>query len=69
MTRKKAPCPICGGKVDGEGNRFHPFCSNRCKVIDLGKWLSGDYAIPAVSEDGELETIPVDSGEDGNGVH
>lgn len=37
-------CPICDRKTDP---KFRPFCSKRCADIDLGKWLSGSYAIPA----------------------
>jgi endogenous inhibitor of DNA gyrase (YacG/DUF329 family) len=41
-------CPICG-KVAGPrtSNASAPFCSPRCKQIDLGKWLSQEYAMPA----------------------
>ena len=35
----------------GERNRFHPFCSERCKLIDLGRWLGGKYQIPIVEPD------------------
>jgi len=38
------PCPTCG-KPSAE--RFRPFCSARCKDVDLHRWLSGAYAIPA----------------------
>ncbi len=31
--------------------KFYPFCSNRCKLIDLGKWLDADYKIPVVEID------------------
>lgn len=41
-------CPICGKATDPKAR---PFCSKRCADIDLGKWLSGSYAIP--SEDPE----------------
>jgi endogenous inhibitor of DNA gyrase (YacG/DUF329 family) len=42
-------CPICGKPA---ATRFRPFCSGRCKDVDLNRWLSGHYAIPAVeSED------------------
>ena len=38
-----------------EGNPFRPFCSERCRVIDLGKWASEEYRLPdkksAVSDD------------------
>lgn len=36
-------CPICRKPTDPT---TRPFCSTRCKDIDLGKWLSGSYAIP-----------------------
>jgi endogenous inhibitor of DNA gyrase (YacG/DUF329 family) len=38
-------CPICGKPAV---ERFRPFCSGRCKDVDLNRWLSGVYAIPAV---------------------
>jgi len=37
------PCPICG-KPSAEASQ--PFCSQRCKDLDLHRWLSGCYAIP-----------------------
>ena len=43
--RKKAGCPICALPASQEHG---PFCSKRCKEIDLGKWFSGSYAIAAV---------------------
>jgi hypothetical protein len=30
-----------------EGNPFRPFCSERCRLLDLGQWAEGSYAIPA----------------------
>ncbi len=40
-------CPICGKAVAPRGeNRGVPFCSDRCRLIDLGKWLGEDYRIP-----------------------
>ncbi|WP_457091071.1 DNA gyrase inhibitor YacG [Microvirga sp. P5_D2] len=38
-------CPICGKPTKEE---FKPFCSKRCADVDLNRWLSGNYAIPAV---------------------
>jgi endogenous inhibitor of DNA gyrase (YacG/DUF329 family) len=38
------PCPICGKPSTPESR---PFCSERCKDVDLNRWLSGSYAIPA----------------------
>jgi endogenous inhibitor of DNA gyrase (YacG/DUF329 family) len=42
------PCPICGKPAHKEHT---PFCSSRCATIDLGKWISGDYAVPVVEDD------------------
>lgn len=48
----KPKCPICKeASEQPPANVFFPFCSNRCKVIDLAKWLDGDYRIPAREED------------------
>ena len=37
------------------GARYRPFCSRRCADIDLGKWLTGNYAIPVAQHDSEDE--------------
>ena len=44
------PCPICG-KPAVEASR--PFCSERCRDVDLNRWLSNSYAIPAAKDDDE----------------
>jgi uncharacterized protein len=50
-------CPICKNPVpepQGEGApapKHFPFCSERCKLIDLGRWLDGKYQIPVVEPD------------------
>jgi len=44
------PCPICG-KPSVHASR--PFCSERCRDVDLNRWLSGSYAIPARETDAE----------------
>jgi uncharacterized protein len=31
--------------------KFHPFCSNRCAQVDLGRWLTGAYAVPVADDD------------------
>ncbi|MGN6389226.1 MAG: DNA gyrase inhibitor YacG [Burkholderiaceae bacterium] len=49
-------CPTCGKKVEWiEKNRFRPFCSERCKQIDLGAWAEEKYAIPVVKQPGETD--------------
>ncbi len=40
-------CPTCGAPVEWTPkNVTRPFCSERCKLIDLGAWASGEHAIP-----------------------
>ncbi len=41
----KVKCPTCKKKVEWEGNPYRPFCSERCKLIDLGKWLDEEYVM------------------------
>ena len=41
-------CPTCGGdSVYSPAKRYRPFCSERCKQIDLGAWASEDFRMPA----------------------
>jgi endogenous inhibitor of DNA gyrase (YacG/DUF329 family) len=53
MAERK--CPICGKPSD---EHYKPFCSKRCADIDLHKWLTGGYAVPAEEDDepGDDET-------------
>ena len=44
-------CPIC--KKNPVAKSYAPFCSKRCADIDLHRWFSGDYAVPAVEDDSE----------------
>jgi hypothetical protein len=46
-------CPICRKEVPLDSPNV-PFCSDRCRLIDLGKWASGDYKISSPSFDPEL---------------
>lgn len=39
-------CPVCKKKTTWEENPWKPFCSERCKLIDLGKWASEEYKVP-----------------------
>lgn len=47
---KRVKCPECGKETDFEGNEFRPFCSERCKLLDLGAWADEKYSLPAQSE-------------------
>ncbi|MFN2377708.1 MAG: DNA gyrase inhibitor YacG [Candidatus Binatia bacterium] len=39
-------CPTCKKTVASDRHPLRPFCSQRCRLLDLGKWLDGGYAIP-----------------------
>ena len=39
------PCPRCGEMSQWEDNAFRPFCSERCKLIDLGAWANDEYRL------------------------
>jgi uncharacterized protein len=55
MTRTrtlKLRCPICKKVVKNTDAEF-PFCSERCRTIDLGKWASGAYVIPSPETEAE----------------
>ncbi|GIX27588.1 DNA gyrase inhibitor YacG [Pelomicrobium sp. G1] len=55
--RRLVRCPQCGKLVEWTPeNRFRPFCSERCKLIDLGQWANEGYRVPG-------ETAPLDGGE------
>jgi len=50
------PCPICRKPMQA---RFRPFCSARCANIDLGRWFTESYAVPAAPpEAGEEDDFP-----------
>ncbi len=55
-----ARCAICGKPAAPRpGNRSFPFCSDRCRLIDLGKWLGEEYRIPgARAGDGAADGPP-----------
>ena len=46
---KSVRCPICGTAMPGQAAEWpdYPFCSARCRKIDLGRWLGEKYGIPA----------------------
>jgi len=55
-TREKSGgCPICGKRPE---SGFRPFCSRRCKDVDLSRWFGESYRIPAVDEDAAEDMEP-----------
>lgn len=53
-TAEQTACPTCGVSVLVT-SPTHPFCSKRCRQIDLGKWLDGSYTISRPIEQSDLE--------------
>jgi endogenous inhibitor of DNA gyrase (YacG/DUF329 family) len=39
-------CPTCNKQITSPNNPFRPFCSERCKLVDLSKWVSEEYRVP-----------------------
>ncbi|HEY7965239.1 MAG TPA: DNA gyrase inhibitor YacG [Steroidobacteraceae bacterium] len=56
MNPGRIKCPTCKRDLDWEQARFRPFCSERCRLIDLGAWVSGQRAIPGDSAVPQDET-------------
>lgn len=54
-------CPVCGKPTLAESA---PFCSKRCKDVDLARWFRGDYSVPVI----EGEDAP-DDDEENNSLH
>ena len=54
----KHRCPICKTPTDSESNADFPFCSERCRLTDLGNWSSEKYKIsePVIDESAPEET-------------
>jgi endogenous inhibitor of DNA gyrase (YacG/DUF329 family) len=46
MSPPRVKCPTCKREIDWSTSPFRPFCSERCRLIDLGAWLSEKHAIP-----------------------
>ncbi|NJA89495.1 DNA gyrase inhibitor YacG [Rhodocyclus tenuis] len=50
---RRVRCPQCGEEAEwSPANRFRPFCSERCRMIDLGAWATESYRVPVQEVDG-----------------
>jgi len=59
---RKVRCPQCGGdSLWAPENPWRPFCSERCKQIDLGAWANDSYRIPVQGNPDDLDTDLPDS--------
>jgi len=54
---KRAACPICRKPV-AVSEKCFPFCSERCRVIDLGRWLGGEYHIEVSADETDRDLPP-----------
>lgn len=55
-------CPTCSSQTSPASRRLGPFCSERCQLVDLGRWLGEEYRVPEVALDGAA--LDVESAED-----
>jgi endogenous inhibitor of DNA gyrase (YacG/DUF329 family) len=53
--RPLGECPTCGKRAV---EAYRPFCSSRCRDVDLHRWLSGQYAIPVTADTDEDGALP-----------
>jgi endogenous inhibitor of DNA gyrase (YacG/DUF329 family) len=60
-SARAKPCPICGKPSEAH---WQPFCSKRCADVDLNRWLSGRYAIPARDDDPDNGVADADPSEE-----
>jgi len=62
MMPRMVRCPTCRAEVPWEDNPHRPFCSERCRLIDLGAWAEGRYRLPGKKI--ETEDKPNDDDDD-----
>lgn len=59
----RVSCPICQKVMEVESLAAwpaFPFCSDRCRLIDLGRWLGEDYRLPAGSDVADVDALGAD---------
>ena len=65
MSPARVNCPTCRRELEWNSAPFRPFCSERCRLLDLGAWLSEQHAIPGDAAHGqEGPASPEDSPKD-----
>jgi len=61
-------CPVCHKPSASRAlNPAYPFCSPRCRAVDLGKWLGEEYRVPVGPADEQEDELPPGLSEDGDG--
>ena len=65
MTTTTRRCSVCRGTATKNGNKFWPLCSERCHLVDLGKWLGEEYRVAGEPDPDALpETVADSDGDD-----
>jgi hypothetical protein len=64
---KAVICPACKKRGDWFAGKYGPFCSHRCKLVDLGKWFEGEHVISEPLRAEHLETVETDTDGSANG--
>ena len=57
-SASSSKCPACNKITD---QKYRPFCSSRCKLIDLGNWIDGSYRLPTDDTPEEADIIDLES--------
>ncbi len=50
-------CPTCSKTVIKDGNPRFPFCNERCRLIDLGRWANEEYRVPEEASEAEAQAL------------
>jgi endogenous inhibitor of DNA gyrase (YacG/DUF329 family) len=61
-------CPVCNCEFDRSSSSALPFCSERCRTIDLGRWLGEAYRMPVTPDPETDEFLEPNDATDGNGI-
>ena len=66
MKELKIKCPTCSKIFNYYAGEFRPFCSEQCRLIDLGQWLTESYTVPAedLSDEEKEKLIRMSSSEE-----
>jgi endogenous inhibitor of DNA gyrase (YacG/DUF329 family) len=63
FNQRSFPCPHCGQPSTWQANLYRPFCTERCKLIDLGAWANEDYKIASAESSPSLASAALDQDE------
>lgn len=58
MTTSVLSCPTCGRTIAISDAKHLPFCSDRCRLIDLGRWLDEQQSVPVAKSESQLGASP-----------